>query len=332
LKRLPDGLLDVQIVAHQSSVDFNRLKLDARFQVPDADGRGSSSTQPVTDGGEGQSMDGVTSIEGRKASAFVQVPEHSLTILATRGAERTVRRHANSVNIFGVADQINFELAVEQVPDLDNLVPTSRHNDGNIGVRGKANARNPFLVTIIGDGVLEVTKGVPQVDGAVARSGHDLTVVNREGNRQNILGVTNKAASSLTSVEVPQTEGSIPRTSQSKLTITGDGNILDDVRVASQTALGLTVFLGIGGQLPADHSAITRRRKDTVLNFPRSSDGGDPATMANKFATLHPPILQLLELCYLVRYSPPQIIFLKFNLCDTQRFVTPNTSPIAFGF
>ena len=43
------------------------------------------------------------------------------------------------------------------------------------------------------DGVLADTQGVPQLDGLVARTRHNLSVISGEGNAQNILGVADKA-------------------------------------------------------------------------------------------------------------------------------------------
>lgn len=44
------------------------------------------------------------------------------------------------------------------------------------------------------DGVLADSQGVPQLDGLVSGSRHDLTVVGRESHAQNILGVSDEAA------------------------------------------------------------------------------------------------------------------------------------------
>ena len=44
------------------------------------------------------------------------------------------------------------------------------------------------------DGVLADTQGVPQLDGLVARTRHNLPVISGEGNAEHILGVADKAA------------------------------------------------------------------------------------------------------------------------------------------
>ena len=53
--------------------------------------------------------------------------------------------------------------------DLDQLVPASRHDDGVGGHWGEADAGHPLRVTIgLGNGVLALADGVPQLDGLVA--------------------------------------------------------------------------------------------------------------------------------------------------------------------
>jgi hypothetical protein len=101
-----------------------------------------------------------------------------------------------------VANVVGLELAVGEVPDLDKLVPAARHDDGVGGVGGEADARNPLGVVVLGDGVLALSEGVPQLDGLVAGAGHDLTVVGRESNRQNVAGVANEAAGALAAGKV----------------------------------------------------------------------------------------------------------------------------------
>jgi len=199
------------------------------LEVPDHDGRGGGSTQPVSGRGEAQSMDDITSDQRGEVVAHVEVPEHSSTVFTTRSAERTIGGDSDSVDVTVVAHEVGAELAVVEVPDLDDAVPTGRDDERNLGVRGEANAGNPFFVAIFLDGVFALTEGVPQVDSSIARTGHDLTVVSGEGNGEDILGVANEAAGSGTAVEVPETESTIARTGEGELTIGRDGDILDEV-------------------------------------------------------------------------------------------------------
>ena len=94
---------------------------------------------------------------------------------------------------------------------LDELVPSGRDDDGVLGVGREADARDPLGVALVGDGVLAVTEGVPQLDGAVARAGDDLAVVGGEGDGQDVVGVADEAAGGGTGGELPEAEGLVPR-------------------------------------------------------------------------------------------------------------------------
>jgi len=110
------------------------------LEVPDHDSRGSGGAQPVSGRGEAQSMDDITSDQGGEVVTHVEVPEHSSTVFTTRSTERTIGRDSNGVDVASVAHEVGAELAVVKVPDLDDAVPTGRHNERNLGVRGEANA------------------------------------------------------------------------------------------------------------------------------------------------------------------------------------------------
>jgi len=140
---------------------------------------------------------------------------------------------------------------------LDNLVPASRDNDGVGGVRREADAGDPLGVAVLLDGELALSEGVPQLDGLVTGSRDDLTVVSREGNREDIVGVADEAAGGQTGVEVPETEGLVPRGGQGELTVGGDNNILDSRVVAVEGLAGNTkVALVITDQVPDDDALV----------------------------------------------------------------------------
>ena len=65
-------------------------------------------------------------------------------------------------------------------------------------------------MALVGDGVLAVTERVPQLDGAVARAGHDLAVVGGEGDGQNVIGVADEAAGGDTGGQLPETKSLVP--------------------------------------------------------------------------------------------------------------------------
>ena len=225
-------------------------------------------------------MDHITSVEGREMTTLVEVPEHSGTVLTTGSTERTIGRHGNSVDVSGVSDEVGSELAVVKVPDLDELVPTGRHDNGLLEVGGEADARNPLGVTVLGDDELALSKGVPEVDGAVARSRDDLTVIGREGDGENILLVSDETTGGGAGLEVPETESSIPRSGKSEVAVGRDGNILDEMSVSGKTLLGGSVVVLLAGKVPDDERAITRGGDDHILLLEGGGDGGDPAVVA----------------------------------------------------
>ena len=93
---------------------------------------------------------------------------------------------------------------------LDDLVPTGRDDDRVHWVGREADARDPFGVTFILDLEFAFTKSVPELDGLVARPRDNLSVVGREGDGENVLGVTDESTSSEASVEVPKTKSLVP--------------------------------------------------------------------------------------------------------------------------
>jgi hypothetical protein len=148
--------------------------------------------------------------------------------------------------------------------DLDELVPTSGDDDGVLGVRGEANARDPLGVALVGDGVLAVTKGVPQLDGAVTGAGDDLTVVGGEADGQDVVVVANETAGGLAGGKFPEAEGLVPGGGQSVGTVGGDHTVGDNVRVTVEGAFGVAVRGLITGQVPDDEGLVTRTRQEHV--------------------------------------------------------------------
>ena len=65
-------------------------------------------------------------------------------------------------------------------------------------------------MALVGDGVLAVSEGVPELDGPVARTGNNLSVVGGERDGENIVGVADESAGSDTSGKLPEAEGLVP--------------------------------------------------------------------------------------------------------------------------
>jgi hypothetical protein len=226
-----------QLSKFRTELVNNRLGLE----IPDLDTVGGSSTEPVTVGGESKSVNKRTSFQRVEVLGIVQVPEHDNTVLTSGSTERTIGRDGNSVDITVVADEVGTELELGQIPDLDELVPTTRNDDRVGRVGGETDTRDPFGVTIFGDVVLALTQGVPELDRLITRTRDDLTVISREADRQNIVGVTDETTSGGTVVQVPETEGLIPRGGQSELTVRRDSKIFNEVGVTNKRLTGDTV-------------------------------------------------------------------------------------------
>jgi len=77
-------------------------------------------------------------------------------------------------------------------------------------------------MSLVSNGELAVTKGVPELNSAVPRPRHDLTVIGGKRNTQDIVVVANKAAGGQTSGKFPQTKGPVPRGRESISTIGRD--------------------------------------------------------------------------------------------------------------
>jgi hypothetical protein len=77
-------------------------------------------------------------------------------------------------------------------------------------------------VTLVGDSVLAVSEGVPELDGSVARAGDDLAVVGGEGDGEDVVGVADESAGGHTGGQLPQTEGLVPGRGERVGAVRGD--------------------------------------------------------------------------------------------------------------
>jgi hypothetical protein len=109
-----------------------------------------------------------------------------------------------------------------EIAHLHKLVPTGADNDRVLGVRAESNARDPVGVSLLSDGELAVSESVPQLDGSVARSRNDLSVVGREGNGEDIVGVANESTGGGTGSKLPETESLVPGSREGVCTVRGD--------------------------------------------------------------------------------------------------------------
>lgn len=109
-------------------------------------------------------------------------------------------------------------------------------------------------MALVGDSVLAVTEGVPELDGLVAGAGDDLAVVGGERDGEDVLGVSDEPAGGLAAGELPEAKGLVPRGREGIGTIGGDHTVGDDVRVASESPLRDTIASIVTGT--ATHNQI----------------------------------------------------------------------------
>jgi hypothetical protein len=77
-------------------------------------------------------------------------------------------------------------------------------------------------MSLLGDSELAVPKSVPELDSSIARSGDNLSVVGREGNGENVIGVPNKASCGRSGGKLPEAESLVPGSGESIGTVRGD--------------------------------------------------------------------------------------------------------------
>jgi hypothetical protein len=82
-------------------------------------------------------------------------------------------------------------------------------------------------VSLLGDGELAVTEGVPELDGSIAGARDDLPVIGGEGDREDIVGVANESAGGSARRQLPQAESLVPGGGKGICTVRG--NDLDSV-------------------------------------------------------------------------------------------------------
>lgn len=151
-------------------------------------------------------------------------------------------------------------------------------------------------MALVGDGVLAVTEGVPQLDGAVARTRDDLAVVGGERDGEDVVGVADEATGGGAGGQLPESQGLVPRGGQSVGAVGGDDlpiqsallstndpiaifidpqifffhssvgtyTVRDDVGVAVEGLLGVTVLRLVTGQVPDDQGLVTGAGQEHV--------------------------------------------------------------------
>jgi len=272
---------DGRLVAGLSDLD---LSLDGLvLEVKDLDALDGSGSDEELLGVEDDAVDSLADLDGEELLALLEVPEDDLAVLAGRGAHRAVRRDGDGVDVGGVAGEVVLEGEVLKAPDLHKAVPAGSDADG-LSSRGGAegDGADPLRVAALAEHVLLLTDSVPEAGGAVAGAREDLTVVVREGNREDVLLVADKAAGGDALLEVPEAEGAVPGGGDSIASVVGEAHVADKVAVAVKTTKRTAVALGLAGELPDKKALVARARDEDVGLLVRDSKAGDGTVVAVK--------------------------------------------------
>jgi hypothetical protein len=97
------------------------VNLALLLEIENGNGGSGGSAKPVSIGREDEGVDFVTGLEGVEVFRLVEIPQHRGTILATRGAERSIGRNGDGVDVASVADVVGLNAARSKFPDLSNV-------------------------------------------------------------------------------------------------------------------------------------------------------------------------------------------------------------------
>lgn len=106
------------LLANLDVLGLELVDLALLLEVEDDDAAGGGSAEPVAVGGEDEGVDLVAGGERVEVLGLVQVPEHGGAVLATGGAEGTVGRDGDGVDVAGVADVVGLDAARGELPNL----------------------------------------------------------------------------------------------------------------------------------------------------------------------------------------------------------------------
>lgn len=126
----------------------------------------------------------------------------------------------------------------------------------------------------------QVTIERPVLDGLVTASRDDFLTILRDGNGQNVLGVSNERLQASSGGEVPNTEGVVPRGRDGVVTAAGKSDIGDSVAVSVQALGGAANLLTAGESLPNDQLLVTRSRNKDLTVVLRNGELGNPVAVS----------------------------------------------------
>jgi len=201
------GVLSVLTVESLGFVSVDELLV---WEIVDSDSVLGTNDQPVELGSEKNNVDWRLSIDFLEMSSFNEVPDVDLTVSTTGGDEVGVWCKIKSVDLGLVSNKGVHEAHDGVVPDLDGLVPGGGDNNWGLDIVEVSDAGNPVGMWVLVNGEFTGSVDVPDLELLVDGSGGDLSVIWGEGNREDVLGVTDEGLSGLGGGQVPESDGTIP--------------------------------------------------------------------------------------------------------------------------
>lgn len=118
--RQADALWLAALLADGGELRLELVDLALLLEVEDDDAARGRGAQPVPVGGEDQRVDLVAGVEGVEVLGLVEVPQHGGSVLATGGAQRSVRGDGDGVDVTGVTDVVGLQAAGRELPNLND--------------------------------------------------------------------------------------------------------------------------------------------------------------------------------------------------------------------
>ena len=261
------------------------------LQVVEDDLLGGGDGNPVVGGGESDVGHLLVHGNAEALQTGGEIPDDHVTVLTGRSAQTAVGGGNDLVHELLVTDQVVLHVHLLHIPHLHDLVVTAgNHARTLLDVGHEADAAHPIVVALLVQSVLALAQGVPQLDGAVATSREDQTVVGAHAHGEHVLGVSGHGLDRNTGLNVPETDGAIPGGSEGVEAVEGEADILNDVGVSLQRSLGHSAIHDEGRiidhftslEVPNHAGMIARSRHEGVISSRRSADGSNPSVVATE--------------------------------------------------
>lgn len=123
-----DNARSARLSILESKVGLELVNELTLLKVKDLDGRLSGSTEPVSVGREGQSVNLISARKRVEMSVSIEVPKDNLVVFTTGSAEGSIRGDGDRGDVALVANAVGLKRSGSEVP---NLVSSKLHSNTN---------------------------------------------------------------------------------------------------------------------------------------------------------------------------------------------------------